>query len=447
MKKKTKRINQTYFVIFAVALAVIFSVLAVKYSSDGYMPVHGTVAATVTTTEPTIEEITEPYVTSKAVIRSAGDILIHNPVHRAAKKPDGTYDFSNIFTNLEKVIKGCDYFVINLETTLGGTDGREISGYPLFNSPDVLVKNLKDAGVDCLLTANNHSYDSFSSGFLRTIDIIEKNRLDYTGTRKDETDSKFLIKDINGIKFGFICYTYETGATSGYDKALNGMNMNNEIAPLINSFDYYNLDSFYTEFDEQIKLMKKQGAEVIAAYMHWGDEYKLTENSYQRAMAQKLCDMGVDVIVGGHPHVVEPVDLITSTDGKRKTVCLYSMGNIVSNQRRDRMNLNTGHTEDGLVFEMTFTKYSDGRVEFTSIDTIPTWVHLYTQNGKSVYSIVPLNGNLDKKAEKLGLNKTSSGLSQAKKSYERTMEIVEEGTKECNKYLKKQKGRKLHLMG
>lgn len=441
MKKKTKvkRINQTYFVIFTVAIAVLLSVFAVKYSSDGYLPAQGTVATTVTTTEPTTEEITEPYVTSTAVIRSAGDILIHNPVHRAAKQSDGTYDFSNIFTNLEKVIGGCDYFVINLETTLGGTDGREISGYPLFNSPDVLVDNLKDAGVDCLLTANNHSYDSFSSGFLRTIDIIEKNKLDYTGTRKEETDPKFLIKEINGIKFGFICYTYETGATSGYDKALNGMNMNNEIAPLINSFDYYDLDSFYTEFDEQIKLMKKQGAEVIAAYMHWGDEYKLTENSYQREMAQEICDMGVDVIVGGHPHVVEPVDLITSTDGKHKTVCLYSMGNIVSNQRRNRMRLNTGHTEDGLVFEMTFTKYSDGTVIFDSIDSIPTWVHLYTESGRSVYSIVPLNGNLDKKAEKLGLTKTSGGLSEAKKSYDRTMKIVEEGTKECNEYLKSQK--------
>ena len=437
MKKKTKRINQSYFVIFVAALAVLLSVFAVMQTRDGGFTAEP--ETTVTTTEPTTEKITEPYITSTAVIRSAGDILIHNPIHRAAKKADGSYDFSNIFTNLKKVAEGCDYFVINLETTFGGRDGREISGYPLFNSPDELAVNLRDIGVDCLLTANNHSYDSFSKGFLRTIDIIEKNKLDYTGTRKTEEDPKFLIKDINGIKIGFICYTYETGSTSGYDKALNGMNMNNEIAPLINSFDYYDLDSFYEEFDEQVRLMKKQGAEAIAAYMHWGDEYKLTENSYQREMAQKLCDMGVDVIVGGHPHVVEPVDLITSTDGKRKTVCLYSMGNIVSNQRRNRMRLQTGHTEDGLVFEMTFSKYSDGTVIFESIDSIPTWVHLYTQNGKSVYNIVPLSKNLDKKAESLGLNKTSGGLAEAKRSYERTMKIVEEGTKECNKYLKKQK--------
>lgn len=440
MKKKTKRINQTYFVIFVAALAVLFSVFAVKYSSDSYLPAQGTVAATVTITEPTTEEITEPYVTSTAVIRSAGDILIHNPVHRAAKQTDGSYDFSNMFTYADSLINDCDYFVVNLETTLGGTDGKEISGYPLFNSPDELIENLKDGGVDCLLTSNNHSYDSFSSGFLRTVDVLESSGLDFTGTRNDEADEKFLIKDINGIRFGFICYTYETGATSGYDKALNGMNLNNEIAPLINSFNYSDLDSFYAEFKEQMKLMKQQGAEVITAYMHWGDEYKLTENSYQREMAQELCDIGVDVIIGGHPHVVEPVDLITSTDGKHKTVCVYSVGNIVSNQRREYMNLSTGHTEDGLVFEMIFTKYSDGTVVFDSIDSIPTWVHLYTENGKKVYSIVPLTGNLDKKAEKLGLNKTSNGLLQAKKSYDRTMEIVKEGTEKCNNYLKSLRG-------
>ena len=98
MKKKTKRINQTYFVIFVAALAVLLSVFAVMQTRDGNFSV-GTETTTVTTTEPTTEEITEPYVTSTAVIRSAGDILIHNPIHRAAKKSDGSYDFSNIFTN------------------------------------------------------------------------------------------------------------------------------------------------------------------------------------------------------------------------------------------------------------------------------------------------------------------------------------------------------------
>lgn len=440
---KRKKVNRSYLIIFVMAMVVLTSVFAVRVKNEGFTSVMGTAGSSEqtseTTTETTTEEETQVHQVSTAVIRSAGDILIHNPVHRAAKKTDGSYDFSNMFTYVDNLISGCDYFVINLETTLGGTDGKEISGYPLFNSPDELVDNLEDVGVDCLLTANNHSYDSFSDGMIRTIKVIEKTKLDFIGTRKTTADPKFIVKEINGIKFGLICYTYETKPSSGYDKGLNGMNMNNEYAPLINSFDYNDLDSFYSEFKEQVKLMKQQGAEVITAYMHWGDEYRLTENTYQSSMAQHLCDLGVDVIVGGHPHVVEPVDLITSTDGKHKTVCVYSTGNIVSNQRRELMNLNTGHTEDGLIFEMTFSKYSDGTVSFDSVKSIPTWVHLYKENGKSVYSIVPLSKNLDDKASSLGLNKTSNGLSQAKKSYERTMAIVKEGTDKCNEYLKSSK--------
>ena len=170
--------------------------------------------------------------------------------------------------------------------------------------------------------------------------------------------------------------------------------------------------------------------------MHWGEEYQLTQNAKQMEIAQKLCDMGVDVIIGGHPHVVQPVDLLTSSNGKHKTVCVYSLGNVLSNQRRAYMGLKTGHTEDGLVFEMSFSKYSDGKVVFESVKSIPTWVHVYSSGGKKVYNIVPLSKNMDSKAEKLGLNKSADGLSQAKASYERTMAIVKTGTDKCNKYLK-----------
>ena len=169
--------------------------------------------------------------------------------------------------------------------------------------------------------------------------------------------------------------------------------------------------------------------------MHWGEEYQLKQNSWQTSIAQKLADMGVDVIIGGHPHVVQPVDLIESTDKTHKTVCVYSMGNFVSNQRRAYMPLKDGHTEDGLVFEMTFSKYSDNTVKFDSVDVIPTWVHLYPSGGKNVYRITPLSKNLTADAAGLGLNNSSNGLLLAQGSYQRTMDLVSEGLKECNSYL------------
>ena len=429
-----RKVASTIIIVLIAVLCVTAAMFTVKENINLVESFSPTTTTEPTKTEPPTTQSPAPEVTSTVTIRSAGDVLIHIPVYQNAKKSDGTYDFSHIFTYSEDIISGCDYFIANLETTLGGTDGRSYSGFPRFNSPDSIVDALKGAGVDCLLTANNHTYDTNGAGVLRTISKIEEAELDYTGTRKNDDGEKYLVKNIDGIKFGFACYTYETPTAEGR-KALNGLIVDEQTASLINSFKPDNPESFYRELKTNIKQMKKQGADVIAVYIHWGEEYQLTQNTKQQEVAQELCDLGVDVIIGGHPHVVQPMDLLTSADGSHKTICIYSVGNFLSNQRRNLMGLKTGHTEDGVIFELNFSKYSDGTVMIDSVDAIPTWVHLYSQNGKKVHSIVPLEGNLDKKAEKLGLTKTSDGLSQAKASKARTEALVAEGEKKCNDYL------------
>jgi poly-gamma-glutamate synthesis protein (capsule biosynthesis protein) len=144
----------------------------------------------------------------------------------------------------------------------------------------------------------------------------------------------------------------------------------------------------------------------------------------------------VDVIVGGHPHVIQPIDLLTSTtDEAHKTVCLYSTGNALSNQRRQHMNLKTGHTEDGIFFTFTFVKYSDGTVRVENVDAMPLWINLYTSTttGKDVYDILPL----DKMQEdwKTAFSLTDSALTNAEASYDRTMKIVGSGLDKVNQYL------------
>lgn len=426
-----RNIKNAVVIVVAIIAAILTCFAALTFSGTVSF-VEPTTTAAPTTEAPTTEP-PPPYITSTATIRSAGDVLIHIPVYTAAKTADG-YNFDNIFTYTESLIEDCDYFVANLETTLAGT-GVAYSGFPRFNSPDAIADSLKKAGVDCLLTANNHTFDKNNAGVIRTQEVIKEKGFDYTGTRLNEEGRKFIISDVNGIKFGFICYTYETPSSEGR-KSLNGLTVDTATAPLINSFKPDNPEPFYEELKAEMKKMKKKGAEVITVYMHWGEEYQLSPNNKQKEIAQKLCDMGVDVIIGGHPHVVQPVDLLTSSNGKHKTVCVYSMGNVLSNQRRAYMGLKTGHTEDGLTFEMTFSKYSDGKVVFESVKSIPTWVHVYSSGGKKVYNIVPLSKNMDEKAESLGLNKSGDGLSQAKASYERTMALVKEGTDKCNKYLK-----------
>ena len=420
-------------VITTLALVSVFVTCAFTVSKGNIVPINNSAVVT----DPQETEPLVPVKEKTVTIGSTGDVLIHKPLLEAAySSATGSYDFNNIFTYCSPYMKRCDYFVANLETTLAGTEnGRKYSTYPLFNSPDSIADALKNAGVDCLLTANNHCYDSSALGVTRTQQIVREKGFDYVGTRTSEQGAKYFVKNIGGIKFGFTCYTYETDPPQAGRKALNGILVDTETAPLVNSFDYNNLEAFYTDLKSQLYAMKKRGADVLVVYLHWGIEYSLSENDYQKNIAQKLCDMGVDVIIGGHPHVVQPVDLISSTTSSHKTVCVYSMGNMVSNQRRQYMPIKDGHTEDGMFFTMSFSRYSDGSVVFERIRVIPTWVHLYQEGGKNVFAIVPLSSDLDSKADALGLNKSSTGLALAKGSYERTRKLVGAGVRKCNAYL------------
>ncbi len=433
-KKRILTLTAMFTVLFCTAVFLVLILLSGNVGEG--KPLETDSTSQVTTEGTTVPD--EPYIVSTATVGSAGDVLLHVPVYENAKKSDGTYDFSHLFTYCENVIEGCDYFVANLETTLGGTDGRNYKGFPRFNSPDEIVRDLKRADVDCLLTANNHTYDTNGGGVKRTLSVIDENHLAHVGTRSSTDEKRYIVETVNDISFGIACYSYETETTEGR-KALNGILVDTDTAPLINSFDYNDLSSFYKELEGDMKKMKSEGAEVIAVYIHWGNEYQLEQNSYQKSIARKLCEMGVDVIIGGHPHVVQPVDMITSEDGKHQTVCVYSLGNMVSNQRRAYMGLKTGHTEDGLIFTMTFSKYSDGTVTFDKVKCIPTWVHLYSSGGKKIHAVTPLSKNLDEKASELGLKNSSDGLSLAKGSYERTMKLVGEGEKKINKALSKGK--------
>ena len=204
----------------------------------------------------------------------------------------------------------------------------------------------------------------------------------------------------------------------------------------INFFRNNNLDAFYSELEEIIAQMKADGAEVTMMQIHWGLEYQLTENETQNKIAQKLCDLGFDVIVGGHPHVVQPMELLESTvDPEHKTVCIYSLGNAVSNQRNGYISAAPPYyTEDGVIFTVTFEKYSDGKVYVSGTDVIPTWVNMHTTDGVKEYNILPLeDSRREEWRDQYNLNDNTMGF--AEKSYTRTMGIVGEGLTQCQNYL------------
>jgi poly-gamma-glutamate synthesis protein (capsule biosynthesis protein) len=374
-------------------------------------------------------------VTGTATIGATGDMLMHMPCVNPALQSDGTYDFSAYFANFSSYVQAVDYAVANLETTLAGTSYK-YSGYPQFNCPDGIIPSLKSAGFDMMLTANNHTYDTLSTGFFRTQEVIAQFGLDHIGTKPDAETDSYLIKDINGIRVGMINYTYETNSDPNKIDLNGGTDLKENEEPLINVFLKDDVTGFSADLAQNIADMEADGAEAIVLYIHWGEEYQTKQNNQQKAMAQAACDLGVDVIVGGHPHVIQPLDLLTSTtDDSHKTVCLYSTGNALSNQRIEHMNLKTGHTEDGIFFSFTFVKYSDGTVRVENVEVLPLWINLYTSTatGKAVYDILPLDKAVTDWQTAFTL--TDSTLTQAEKSYERTMKIVGTGLEKINEFL------------
>lgn len=416
--KKKKRRLKPEFKLFCAVLAILIigvSVFAVNKTLRAKPQADGTSSAGGSQIQVS-SKLQEPI---SVTLGCTGDILMHTAVLNAYKA--GGYDFNDMFQYVNPYFSKYDYMVANLEVTLAG-ENRGYNGFPTFNTPDTIVDAAKQNGLDMLLTANNHCYDTGKNGFDRTVQVLAQKQMDHIGTRT-AADLPYLVKEINGIQFGLINYTYETPRAKDGRKTLNGIALHPDSETLVNSFNYSDLESFYGELSNHIESMKAAGAEVVILYIHWGDEYKLAANSHQKAMAKRLADLGIDVIIGGHPHVVEPIEIIRSEVTGKQTVCLYSLGNAVSNQRIALMDMKTGHTEDGMIFETTFVKNPDGTIILDRINVVPVWVNMHTDSTKH-YHMLPLDKSLNWQSS-FGISAQTAATAQ--KSYDRTMSIVNAG--------------------
>lgn len=434
-KRKNRKLRQLVVVLSAV-LVILCIVAACMQSKDQETP-QGSVPSTTVSTKPetTPEETTEPAITktSTATIGATGDILMHDLVIKSGlDKTTDTYDYNYIFQDFSKCVSQVDFAVANLEVTLcSNTNGYKYQGYPRFNCPDSIVDALKNAGFDMLLTANNHSNDTGRKGFARTQQVIKDAGLIHIGSRPALEDKNYYVADVNGIKIGMINYTYNTSIRDDGSVALNGLPLILENSKLINSFHYDHLDDFYSKLAGEIEAMRADGAEAIMLYIHWGSEYKIKENATQRKMAQQLCNLGIDVIVGNHAHVPQPVTLLTNeNDETKKTLCLYSTGNAVANMRRAEKN--NAHIEDGMLFTVTFSKYSDGTVLVESTRVIPTWVYRYRENSVYKFRILYMDETVEDWKTHMDLDDETLAFCQ--ESQARTEKVVGAGITEANQY-------------
>lgn len=350
-------------------------------------------------------------------IVATGDILIHKEILDTQYISDtGQYDFTNNFQYIKSYLEGADLAIGNLETTLSGAENYGFSGYPSFNSPDSLADAMKDTGYDVVANMNNHALDRDVNGYKRTRETLVNKGFDVIGTRANEEDKRYIIKDIEGIKLGIISYGYTMTAEANV-KGLNGIPISQELLPLMNYFHFDTLDQDLNNMREQIELMRQDGAEVIIFYMHWGDEYELEPNETQKYIAQFLVDQKVDIIFGTHPHSLQPIDIMESTDKTSTTSVIYSMGNFLSSQRTER--IGNPYTEDGVIVSVDITKdMSTNKIAIQAPEYIPTWVNWYEKSGQLFYEIVPATIN---DADYL----TEEGKIRVVESFNRTKSIIE----------------------
>jgi poly-gamma-glutamate synthesis protein (capsule biosynthesis protein) len=303
-----------------------------------------------------------------------GDIMVHDAqIESAWDEKKQKYDFGPVFEPVKDLLFTADFTIGNLETTLPGKKDL-YSGYPKFGAPDTLITALKNAGIDMLTTANNHSCDKGRTGLVHTIEVLEKNNIYHLGTYLDQIDydiNRILIIERNQLRIAFLNYTY----------ALNG----NPVP----KGTYVNL-SRNKLMAEDIDLARFRKPDIIIVLLHCGTEYSRYPDDYQKKKAGFLFNQGVDIVLISHSHVLQPFELKKVTDKygiKKSRLVVYSLGNFISNQPQRYRN-------GGIIFNFTLKKQSDshGKSEITikNINYVPTWVYVHKTPLRKQFYVLPV---------------------------------------------------------
>ena len=309
---------------------------------------------------------------SYATIVSFGDALCHKPVDDAAYDQEtGIYDFSPMFKYVEKHFQNSTINIGNCESPMAGAE-RGYSGYPTFNAPEHLAVDLKELGVDIMTTANNHSLDKGFNGLSSTLDFLDDAEIAHVGTaRTEEEQNTILFMDLNGIRTAFLAYTYGT----------NGIPVPEDKEFCVNLIDE---DLIL----KQINQAKDEGAELIVASMHWGVEYQTVENAEQDKLAEFLIKNDVNIILGSHPHVLQPMKMlkVKNDEGEEKEgLVIFSQGNFFSNQTQE-------NTQNTAIFNIEVKKNGKtGEVTVEKVTYAPIYVNRKEPGAKDRYELLDLD--------------------------------------------------------
>lgn len=338
-------------------------------------------AANATSNKPSSQETEKEF-----KISSLGNLIIHDSQLRGAKTGD-TFNFDKSFEYIAPLLNSSD---LSLGIIEGSFSGGNYSGYPLFNIPDEFLSSCSKAGLDLITFATNHSIDKGIKGFKRGIMKIKENNMLPIGARESINEKNYTVYELDGHKIGFFAYTFKTDGNNG--ESINSIPLSSDLSPLINTFNYNKINKMESEVKEIISSMKSEGVEFIFSSIHWGSEYQTWANNSQKEIATMLNNNGVDILLGGHPHVIQPYETLVNKNG-HKTLVIYSQGNTLSNQCSEEIGI--AKSEDGTIFNFTLG-LKDNKLFLKSYEVLPTWVYREPNtNGTLTHRIIPVKEALE----------------------------------------------------
>lgn len=336
-----------------------------------------------------------------ATIRTIGDVIIDKTTLDNCETGDEEYDFSPLFELVGGVMSDADWTMINIEATLRRHSKYGYMGYPQFFTPHSILEDLKEVGVDMLTMCNNHALDGWYDGLKMSLDYADAAGLAHVGAyRTQEEHDTPEIYDIGGIKVGMVNYTQFTNSMESKcdpEATIYGMRLMRDA-----------------DYEGDIADLKAAGAEFTIAIMHWGEEYIREPEDSIKAVARRLVAAGADLVIGGHPHVVQPAEYITAeqADGTSNTaLVLYSIGNFYSEHRH----ANQPYTDNGVIFEFTLSENAQGEIEMAEPAFIPVYMWQTEGGGAYEFRAVPSG---------VYLNNPPAGMSGTE--YERMVESYNE---------------------
>ncbi len=321
-------------------------------------------------------------------IAAVGDILMWESQVQSAKiGKAGQYTFDSMFQHVAPILKKADLTIGNLETTLSGKQfpyqrRHPKTRYPMFNCPDQLADTLKKIGFDVLTTANNHCMDCGIMGLQRTLDVLDRIGIRHTGTFRTKEDSKkLLVTNVKGIRVGIAAYTYGT----------NYIPVPKDKKWAVNRIDLPKMEA-------DIGRLRLKSDIVIVA-VHFGREFYRYPNERQKEIVKELFAYGADIVLGCHPHVLQPMYFYKkqrrSTKNPHKFV-IYSLGNFISEKM-----LNNQHSTRALILHFKIKKDKKGKISVSKVSYTPTVTNTVKRGGKTVFRILPIDKFLGKTNQKI----------------------------------------------